>query len=170
MQCACASQSDSGGCGRLLVELDELVAEIQELDKAGELTGYPEWREDVKQAENLFLETPDEVPEWLERMRTKRLSKQMKSVKVIELAEKLVKDATIAVPPQTWNIDLQSSQDADKEPTDEELLVFRLGFIFLAYRIDYWYELACLARVAVRFLSFSLVWFAFLDVPGCLPS
>jgi hypothetical protein len=138
------------------VELDALVAEIQELDKAGELTGYPEWREDVKQAENLFLETPDEVPEWLERMRTKRLSKQMKSVKVIELAEKLVKDAIIAVPPQTWNIDLQSAQDADKEPTDEELLVFRLGFIFLAYRIDYWYKPACHALFAVCFLSHSL--------------
>jgi hypothetical protein len=159
-----------GGAGRLLVELDALAAEIQELENAGVLTGYPEWRDDVKQAEKLFLETPDEVPGWLERMRTKRLSKQMKSLKVIELAEKLVKDAIIAVPPQTWNIDLADAQDPDKDPTDEELLVFRLGFIFLAYRIDYWYELACLARVAVRFLSFSLVWFAFLDVPGCLLS
>ena len=145
-----------GGAGRLLVELDALAAEIQELEKKGELTGYPEWRDDVKQAEKLFLETPDEVPRWLERMRIKRLSKQMKSLKVIELAEKLVKDAIIAVPPQTWNIDLQSAQDADKEPTGEELLVFRLGFIFLAYRIDYWYEPARHALFAVRFLSRSL--------------
>ena len=129
-----------GGAGRLLVELDALAAEIQQLEKRGELTGYPEWRDDVEQAEKLFLETPEQVPGWLERIRIKRLSKQMKSLKVIELAEKLVKDAIIAVPPQTWNVDLQSAQDTDKEPTDEELLVFRLGFIFLAYRIDYWYK------------------------------
>ena len=67
----------------LLVELDALSAEIQELEKKGELTGYPEWRDDVKQAENIFLEQPDELPTWLDRMRTKRLSKTMKYHKVV---------------------------------------------------------------------------------------
>jgi hypothetical protein len=67
----------------LLVELDALAAEIQELEKKGELTGYPEWRDDVKQAENIFLEQPDELPTWLDRMRTKRLSKTMKYHKVV---------------------------------------------------------------------------------------
>jgi hypothetical protein len=57
----------------------------------------------------------------------------------VELAETLVKNAIIAVPPQTWNIDLADAQDADRDPSEEELLVFRLGFIFLAYRIDYWW-------------------------------
>ena len=108
----------------------------------------------------------------------------------VELAETLVKNAIIAVPPQTWNIDLADAQDPglrisqvivlqlfhslltltsidlyctnthkyshpsthtyththvsvsagpDRDPSDEELLVFRLGFIFLAYRIDYWW-------------------------------
>lgn len=56
----------------------------------------------------------------------------------VELAERLVKEAVIAVPPQTWNVDLADAQDEGHEPTDEELLVFRLGFIFLAYRIDFW--------------------------------
>ena len=67
----------------LLVELDALAAEIQELEKKGELTGYPEWRYDVKQAENIILEQPDELPTWLDRMRTKRLSKTMKYHKVV---------------------------------------------------------------------------------------
>ena len=31
------------------------------------------------------------------------------------------------------------SAGPDRDPSDEELLVFRLGFIFLAYRIDYWW-------------------------------
>lgn len=66
-----------------LVELDALAAEIQELENKGELTGYPEWRDDVKQAENIFLEQPDELPPWLDRMRTKRLSKTMKYHKTV---------------------------------------------------------------------------------------
>ena len=67
----------------LLVELDVLAAEIQELEKIGGLTGYSDWRDDVKQAENIFLETPDDLPAWLDRMRTKKLSKPVKYQKVV---------------------------------------------------------------------------------------
>lgn len=58
----------------------------------------------------------------------------------VELAETLIKNAIIAVPPQTWNINLADAQDPqERDPSEEELLVFRLGFNFLAYRVDYWW-------------------------------
>jgi len=69
----------------------------------------------------------------------KQLSESEKRVKVVELAETLVKDAIIAVPPQTWRVDMADAQDTSKEATREELLFFRLGFIFMAYRVDFWY-------------------------------
>ena len=122
-----------------LVELDELVRELQGMDKAGELSWYPEWEADKTQAEHVFLETPDELPAWLDRMRVKKMSEDEKRIKVVELAEALVKDAVIAVPPQTWKVDFADAADTSKEATQEELLFFRLGFIFMAYRVDFWY-------------------------------
>jgi len=124
-----------------LVEVDALVAELKEQDDKGALAGYPDWRDDVVTAERIFLDTPDELPSWLERMRIKNLSKQEKKVKLVELADSLVKSAVTAIPPPTWNADLASAQDPSREPTKEEALVNRLGFVFLAYRVDfYWWE------------------------------
>ena len=122
-----------------LLELDALVAELQDLDKNGELWWYPEWEADKNEAERVFVETPDELSAWLDRMRIKQLSESEKRIKVVELAERLVNDAIIAVPPQTWKVDLVDAQDTSKEATQEELLFFRLGFIFMAYRVDFWY-------------------------------
>jgi len=122
-----------------LLELDALVAELQDLDKKGELWWYPEWEADKNEAERVFVETPDELSAWLDRMRIKQLSESEKRIKVVELAERLVNDAIIAVPPQTWKVDLVDAQDTSKEATQEELLFFRLGFIFMAYRVDFWY-------------------------------
>jgi hypothetical protein len=125
-----------------LVELDEVIREIQEMKKAGELWWYPEWESDKTQAEHIFLESPDELPAWLDRMRVKKRSESEKRIEVVDLAEELVKDAVIAVPPQTWKIefaDVVMNQDTSKEPTQEELLFFRLGFIFMAYRVDFWF-------------------------------
>ena len=125
-----------------LVELDELVKELEEEERAGGMWWYPEWEADKTQAEHIFLETPDELPAWLDRIRVKKRSESEKRVEVVELAEELVKDAVIAVPPQTWKIEFAGvglNQDTSKEATQEELLFFRLGFIFMAYRVDFWF-------------------------------
>lgn len=123
----------------LLVELDALVADIKEREEKGELSGYAQWEDDVKRAQGIFLETPDELPAWLDRMRIKRLNEQEMRLRVVDLADRLVKQATIAIPPQTWNVNVADAQNPDHQPTEEELLVFRLGFVFLAYRIDFWW-------------------------------
>ena len=122
-----------------LVELDALVEDIKKRQSEGMLTGYEDWEHDRVQAEHIFLETPEELPSWLDRMRIKRLSKSEKHPRVVDLAERLVKEAIIAVPPQTWGVDLSFAQDPEHVPTKEEQLVFRLGFVFLAYRVDVWW-------------------------------
>ena len=122
-----------------LQRLDELAAELNRMEEAGGLWWYPEWKADKTEAELIFLETPDELPAWLDRMRVKKLSEHEKRIKVVELAEKLNKDAIIALAPQTWKIEFADAQDTSKEVNQEELLFFRLGFIFMAYRVDFWY-------------------------------
>ena len=81
-----------------LAELDAMVAEVKEHAPDGTYP-YATWREDVQMAEHIFLETPDELPAWLDRMRIKNMSKERKLERVLELAEQLVKDAIIAIPP-----------------------------------------------------------------------
>ena len=113
-----------------LLELDALVAELQELYKRGEMWWYPEWEADKNEAERVFVENPDELADWLIRMRIKQLSESEKRVKVVELAETLVKDAIIAVPPQTWRVDMADAQDTSKEASHEStsrVSTFALG-------------------------------------------
>ena len=152
-----------------VAEIDVIVAELNEEHAKGGTHAYPTWREDAKKAEHIFLETPDELPAWLERMRIKRLSKQEKRERVIKLAEKLVKNAIIAIPPEQWRIHANPASsnvhetrtleegggavsppaptqeltaeevEALKEAHDENAILQRLGFIFIAYRVDYWW-------------------------------
>ena len=121
-----------------LCELDALVAEMQELEKNGELADYPDWRDDKEKAELIFLEVPDELEAWLDRMRIKKLNKEEKLTLVKEKAAQLVKDAIIAVPPEVWSHG-DGDDDPEVEPSKEDQIVHRLGFIFIAYRVDYWW-------------------------------
>ena len=121
-----------------LVELDMLASELQDLESKGHLLWYKDWKDDVQQAEHVFLETPDDLPKWLDRMRTKQLSEDEKRLRIVELADSLVRDCIVAVAPQTWKIAADIEEDPNRDPSAEELLVLRLGFIFMAYRIDFW--------------------------------
>jgi Ca2+-binding EF-hand superfamily protein len=104
-----------------LLELDELVAELQGLDKTGQLWWYPEWETDKTEGERIFLDTPDELPSWINRMRIKQLNESEKRVMAVGLAESLVSNAIIAVPPQTWKIDFADAQDTSKEASYESI-------------------------------------------------
>jgi len=81
-----------------------LVARTSSSDRTkGGTRAYPTWRDDAKKAERIFVERPDELPAWLERMRMKNLSKEEKFERVLQLADRLSKDGIIAVPLQRWN-------------------------------------------------------------------
>jgi hypothetical protein len=157
-----------------VAEIDALVAELSE-------HAYPTWREDVKMAERIFLEAPDELPAWLERMRIKNLSKKVKLEQVLQLSERLTDASIIAIPPQHWNQAEQASKsDVEtkspdegggaecppaprQELTEEEAaarkesaILRRLGFIFIAYRANYWWW-----EGVEMFRKFLMTWSSF---------
>jgi hypothetical protein len=154
-----------------VAEIDDLVAELKKQD----------------------LETPEKLAALLKSLRIKTLNKEEKRKRVIELAEKLVKDAIIAIPPQQWQIhkkkassnvetrtlkegggavspsapaqQLTAEEVEAKEARHENDILHRLGFIFIAYRVDYWWW------EAVEMLrKFLMTWFSFpnrLPLPSC---
>ena len=168
----------------LQAELDALVVELNEQDTKGGSPTYPTWREDAKIAEHNSLTTPADLPVWLKRMRMKNLSKQEKFERVLKLAEQLTKDSIIAIPPEQWRpvvkkaseIDLETqateegggaeippAQVPRHELTEEEEAVHkesaimrRLGFIFVAYRVNYWWW-----EGMEMFRKFLMTWFSF---------
>ena len=149
-----------------VAEIDALVAELNEQHTKTGIPAYPTWKEDAEEAERIFLETPHELPAWLERMRIKNLSKREKRERVLQLAARLVREDIIAIPPQQWRSDVEeasavkvemktpeedrTSAEAPPAPrqelTEDEAAVHaesamlrRLGFIFIAYRVEYWW-------------------------------
>jgi hypothetical protein len=148
-----------------VAEIDALVAELNEQHTKTGIPAYPTWKEDAKEAERIFLETPDELPAWLERIRIKSLSKQEKRERVLQLAARLVREDIIAIPPQQWRSDVEEasavkvetktpeedrSAEAPPAPRQEltedeavahaeSAMLRRFGFIFIAYRVEFWW-------------------------------
>ena len=110
----------------------------QPTNTQGELLDYPNWKDDAERAEKIYLELPSELESWFQRMQIMLLSKQAKFDKVVEKSEELFANSIIAVPPQTWQT-TAANDNPHKEPTEEEQIFFRLGFIFIAYRVDFWW-------------------------------
>ena len=67
------------------------------------------------------------------------MSAQEKYLAVQTLAAKLKADHIIASPPQVWKRGEYINKDPEKIPTNAENLVNRMGFVFMAYRIDMWW-------------------------------
>ncbi len=160
-------EEDADRRNALQDRVDPLVAEIDALIDELEKHPYPylTWKEDVKKAEHIFLRKPEQLPAWLARMRIKNLSKREKRERVQALANKLVRDAIIAIPPGQWTSEVQEASEIvvetkdpeegggaesppgpKKEVTEDEeeaqkesAILRRLGFIFIAYRIEYWW-------------------------------
>lgn len=148
-----------------LVELDSLAAELEDRERRGLLAEAhfdPDWRTELGEGEEIFVRNPDGMEHFLKKMRTRMLMKYERAEKVCQLADKLLQDRVIAVPLQVWQHDAhtqmcthcsdenegngarslqiwkESDADPDKEPEPEEILINRLGFIFLAYRVEFW--------------------------------
>jgi hypothetical protein len=56
---------------------------------------------------------------------------------VLELAHRLVADEVLAYPAQVWRNHRDGEED--KDPSPEQILISRFGFLFVAYRIDCWW-------------------------------
>lgn len=146
----------------LLVTLDEIAQELRELQKqTGRLDHYHDWAIDLIEAENRYIENPDALELCIARIRVKQLTYEQKQERVAELAHTLCQKGVTAVPPQIWNEILKNSDDL---PSDEEKIVRRLGFVFKAYRVEYWWwETTEMLR---KFLMTSLLIFVYPDDPA----
>jgi Ca2+-binding EF-hand superfamily protein len=148
-----------------VAEIDALIAELSTQYTKRGTHPYLTWRDDAKMAEHIFLRTPEQLPAWLKRMRTKNLSKQEKRERVQALAVQLARDAITAIPPEQWTSEVQAASESvvetktpeegggaesppvpEKEITEDEAaakkesaILRRLGFIFIAYRMEYWW-------------------------------
>jgi len=125
-----------------LVELDELAQKLIEMERDDllkEATFTPDWRSELGEGEELYVDNPDQFDVFFKRMNIRKQTKAERVTQLKSLAEKLVKDRIIAVPPQVWEEKEYDDTDATRVPDEEEMILKRLGFIFLAYRVDYWW-------------------------------
>ena len=125
----------------LLVQLDSLAAELEKMEREGlleEATFNPDWRTECGEGEELYVRRPENMESFFKRMGIKMLTKAQRREKLKRLADELLQNRIIAVPPQVWVEDDIDYHHPDRVPEQEEILVNRLGFIFLAYRVDFW--------------------------------
>jgi len=91
---------------------------------------------DMQRAETMYIEDPNKMERLLQTMKIKILCISDKHKKLTELSRRLVKDQIIAIPLQVWHTANPIKGKTDLPP--EEIINFRLGFIFQAYRVQFW--------------------------------
>ena len=50
----------------------------------------------------------------------------------------LIKDGITAIPPLIW-VKHNSKGDSDNELPEDDKIINRLGFLFISYRVEFWY-------------------------------
>ena len=139
-----------------LVELDELEHELSELHQSGALNHYPEWKIDLLEAENMYVNNPEAATICMSRIRVKKLTYEQKQEEIVKLAHTLCTTGITAIPAQVWN--------ESTENVDEQRIVRRLGFVLVAYRVEYWWWEAL--EMLRKFLMTSLLIFVYPDDPA----
>ena len=122
-----------------LVKIDDLKQELLQREQDKQMSEWyqcPEhgWRFDIAKAESIYVENPQAVEPFLENMRIKNLPAEGKRAKVLELAHRLIEEAVTAIPHLMWSKSSgEGKEDENSEPSKEELIVNRFGFLFVAY-------------------------------------
>ena len=96
------------------------------------------WRQDIAKAEAIYVEDPQAVEAFLEKMRIKELPVEEKRAKVLQTAHNLIEDSITATPPLVWSRASDESKD-DEDPRKDQLIMNRFGFLFVAYRVNFWW-------------------------------
>ena len=128
-----------------LVKIDDLKQELLQREQDKQMSEWyqcPEhgWRFDIAKAESIYVENPQAVEPFLENMRIKNLPAEGKRAKVLELAHRLIEEAVTAIPHLMWSKSSgEGKEDENSEPSKEELIVNRFGFLFVAYRVKFWW-------------------------------
>jgi hypothetical protein len=169
-------QADGDRSDPELVQIDLFKEEMEKRDAADCDVETPgaSILNDVKEAERLYVQDPTMVDACLERMRLKYLSTESKRAEIAKLAHKLVRDRVTSIPQQVWhcppsetqNAENKDSLDADTEPPKDQQIINRFGFLFIAYRLDFWWWEAM--EMARKFLMTTLLVFIKAGTPGQL--
>jgi hypothetical protein len=88
-------------------------------------------------AKKVYIKNPDEVNACLKRIKVEAMPEDELRRSVLELAHRLVADEVLAFPVQVWNNHRDGEED--KDPSPEQILISRFGFLFVAYRVDCWW-------------------------------
>ena len=129
-----------------LMKIDALTKRLFKLEQAGQLPDCytsPEhgWRDDIAKAQSIYVDCPQHVDAFLEIIQIKLLSKEDKRTKLLQIAHGLVADNITVLPQLVWSrlTGERETQDENVEPTKEQMLVRRFGFLFISYRVQFWW-------------------------------
>ena len=179
-----------------LERIDELKKELLKREEEGHMSEWymcPEhgWRKDIKQAEDIYVDNPAKVDAFLETIHVKELPTDEKRSRVLELARRLVVSGITATPRLVWSLSTGETEERavertvvhmlhvdqeedvgteereeDVEPPKDQLLMNRFGFLFIAYRIEFWWWEG--VEMFRKFLMTSLLVFVMPGEPGQL--
>ena len=127
--------------------IDELAQEQTQKREPGRMSNNSMcldrgWRQHIATAEELYVNNPASVQALMEKVKIKELSFEEKILKVNALAHELNQKEITAVPAQVWHGSADAAKEdenEDGEPPEDRKLVNRFGFLFIAYRIDFWW-------------------------------
>jgi len=170
-----------------LVKIDAAAQQMEEREKSGHMCGsYTSlghkgsqlrrissgvgsvvgWRADIKKAEALYIEKPAEVNAFVEKMSIKELPMEEKRKLVRQLIHRLIKDDVTAIPPLVWQSTSAENEDEDAEISEDERIMNRFGFIFVAYRVEWWWWES--VEMLRKLLMTSILIFIMPGTPGQL--
>jgi len=140
-----------------LQQIDSLALELQHQEADDSLNPrFRHWRADLANIEDAFIQDPEQTQRMIAGFKLKMLSSEEKIYKLTRLADRLRKDHVTAIPPLVWKKEEHVREDQEAEPTPAENLVNRLGFVFMAYRVDVWWWEAC-ERLHIFLMTAGLV-------------
>jgi hypothetical protein len=171
-----------------LESIDEMWQEFMKREQEGHISEEymceeHGWRNDMKEAEDLYVEDPRKVDAFLETIHVRELPTDEKRSKVLRLAHDLVVRGITAIPPLVWQQstgeeqkravdrkdmegDPTDAEEEDVEPPKDQLLISRFGFLFMAYRINFWWWEG--VEMLRKLLMTSLLVFVMPGKPGQL--
>ena len=124
-------------------EPDMLKVDLQELELNGVIVWPTGWNMDFDLAENKFIQHVKGFDGFLWRMSVKKMTKKQKINTLLKIACTLVQNDIIFIPQQTWQVSSPTSDSDDKCDgflvQAEDKLVRLMGFVVLAYRIQFWW-------------------------------
>ena len=136
-----------------LVALADLTTSLKSLEKNRQLSSWyqaHDWRQEIREALTIYVEdtdgrTPQEPNAPSQKLETKLREIQVRTMPSNQKLEvlfrrgaTLIKDGITAIPPLIW-VKHNSEGDSDNELPEDDKIINRLGFLFISYRVEFWY-------------------------------